>query len=100
MNPRCKRCGCTEHTPCAGGCQWVIDSLCTACLTEEETAIFVAGARTQLARQEDDRRDHFIAAALPGLVAKYSDHDQVARHAIEIAEAVIRQTTPADLVQP
>jgi len=33
----CRLCGCTEHTPCPGGCQWVPDpeqlgELCSACL--------------------------------------------------------------------
>lgn len=34
----CRVCGCTEDTPCAGGCAWVEDpgdwmgDLCSACL--------------------------------------------------------------------
>jgi len=27
----CHGCGCTEHTPCEGGCSWVAESLCSAC---------------------------------------------------------------------
>jgi hypothetical protein len=27
----CRRCGCTEFTPCEGGCWWVEADLCSAC---------------------------------------------------------------------
>ncbi|MGW0566135.1 hypothetical protein [Streptomyces tauricus] len=39
---RCVRCGCTENTPCQGGCAWIPNAqmidLCSACATPEETA--------------------------------------------------------------
>jgi ParB/RepB/Spo0J family partition protein len=28
----CRECGCTEDTPCEGGCWWVEDDLCSACV--------------------------------------------------------------------
>lgn len=27
----CRECGCTEDTPCEGGCFWVEVDLCSAC---------------------------------------------------------------------
>lgn len=37
---RCHRCGCTENTPCEGGCLWAPNNqnidLCTQCVTPEE----------------------------------------------------------------
>jgi hypothetical protein len=37
---RCHRCGCTENTPCAGGCLWAPNNqnidLCTQCVTPDE----------------------------------------------------------------
>lgn len=37
---RCQRCGCTENTPCKGGCLWAPNNqnidLCTQCVTPEE----------------------------------------------------------------
>lgn len=38
----CKRCGCTETTPClreGRPCAWMLPDLCTACLTPDERAI-------------------------------------------------------------
>jgi PRTRC genetic system protein A len=29
--PACRVCGCTESTPCEGGCEWVEPDLCSAC---------------------------------------------------------------------
>lgn len=52
----CKRCGCTETTPCLRDgqpCAWMLPDLCTACLTSEEAAIdkayagIIAGLRTE-----------------------------------------------------
>jgi hypothetical protein len=28
----CRVCGCTDNTPCEGGCHWVEDDLCSACV--------------------------------------------------------------------
>ena len=28
----CRKCGCTEHSPCAEGCEWVGEDLCSACV--------------------------------------------------------------------
>jgi hypothetical protein len=30
--PRCRQCGCTEHSPCDEGCWWVEEDLCSACV--------------------------------------------------------------------
>lgn len=30
--PVCRKCGCTEYDPCPGGCTWVSDDLCSACV--------------------------------------------------------------------
>ena len=30
----CKHCGCTENTPCPGGCFWVAPNLCSRCAAE------------------------------------------------------------------
>jgi hypothetical protein len=29
--PACRVCGCTQTTPCAGGCIWAAEDLCSAC---------------------------------------------------------------------
>lgn len=34
--PVCRVCGCTDLTPCPGGCAWVKPDLCSACATDEE----------------------------------------------------------------
>jgi len=38
----CSRCGCTDNSPCPGGCVWVpngfMEDLCSACAAEPETA--------------------------------------------------------------
>lgn len=31
----CKHCGCTETTPCDGGCSWVMDNVCSQCVPVE-----------------------------------------------------------------
>jgi hypothetical protein len=40
MAGTCRFCGCTESTPCAGGCAWVDDTqtLCTVCSDAAQTA--------------------------------------------------------------
>ncbi len=35
--PHCRICGCTHMRPCAGGCGWVEDDLCTVCAGFRET---------------------------------------------------------------
>ncbi|MGW2421357.1 hypothetical protein ACWC0C_19285 [Streptomyces sp. NPDC001709] len=39
---KCARCGCTDNSPCPGGCVWVansfMDDLCSACAAKPETA--------------------------------------------------------------
>ena len=30
---QCRSCGCTDDCPCDGGCHWVEDDLCSACLS-------------------------------------------------------------------
>lgn len=68
----CKRCGCTEQTPCAGGCQWMLPDLCTACLTPEEAAIdrqyagVIDSLRAELAQ---DRFERFLLAVVQGMAA-------------------------------
>ena len=46
---KCQVCGCTDSTPCIGGCSWVRKNLCSACAQkqkeEEEKAV-----------QENDKR--------------------------------------------
>ena len=32
----CRICGCTEHSPCEGGCWWVESDLCSACVDQAE----------------------------------------------------------------
>ncbi|SRR6266704_2182697 len=46
----CRRCGCTESTPCTDArlmdaCSWVELDLCSACLTKPEFKRFLAGQR-------------------------------------------------------
>ena len=33
--PVCRVCGCSNEDPCEGGCQWVEEDLCSACVGEE-----------------------------------------------------------------
>ncbi len=33
----CRVCGCTDSTPCPGGCGWVEDDLCSACVDTSQT---------------------------------------------------------------
>ncbi|MGX5185777.1 hypothetical protein ACWKT5_23870 [Streptomyces avermitilis] len=39
---KCSRCGCTDNSPCPGGCVWVANTfmvdLCSTCAAEPETA--------------------------------------------------------------
>lgn len=35
MLRRCRVCGCSDEQPCAGGCTWVSEDLCSACATPE-----------------------------------------------------------------
>jgi hypothetical protein len=32
---QCVMCGCSDNSPCEGGCFWVSDQLCSACLLEQ-----------------------------------------------------------------
>ena len=32
----CRVCGCTDFSPCPGGCAWVQPDLCSSCATDEE----------------------------------------------------------------
>jgi hypothetical protein len=32
--PQCRKCGCTKHSPCEEGCEWVEEDLCSACACE------------------------------------------------------------------
>lgn len=36
--PKCRVCGCTQYTPCPGGCSWIEHDLCSACEGKEEPA--------------------------------------------------------------
>jgi len=38
----CRICGCTQCTPCPGGCAWVEEDLCSACLTDARREAAVA----------------------------------------------------------
>lgn len=33
----CRGCGCTETSPCPGGCAWVTPGFCTRCITARAT---------------------------------------------------------------
>lgn len=33
---RCRVCGCTDDWACEGGCSWVEEDLCSACVNKEE----------------------------------------------------------------
>lgn len=35
---KCRVCGCTEDHACRGGCYWVSEDLCSACVDTEEAA--------------------------------------------------------------
>jgi hypothetical protein len=32
---QCVMCGCSDEAPCAGGCFWVSEELCSACVLEQ-----------------------------------------------------------------
>lgn len=34
---RCRSCGCSNHKPCADGCCWVAEKLCSSCKVTPET---------------------------------------------------------------
>ena len=34
--PRCRVCGCTQNNACPGGCYWVEEDLCSACVEKAE----------------------------------------------------------------
>ena len=55
----CVRCGCTESQPCVdqfgGACAWVIEGLCSACVTEEELALM--GADNPSLPMSEDEND-------------------------------------------
>ncbi|MEW9124336.1 MAG: hypothetical protein AB2421_16615 [Thermotaleaceae bacterium] len=33
---KCRICGCTWYTPCEGGCYWVEEDLCSACVEKSK----------------------------------------------------------------
>ena len=47
--PACRVCGCTEDNACEGGCTWVEEDLCSACVGKEK------GRQTQTARRRRAR---------------------------------------------
>lgn len=59
---RCKRCGCTEHTPCINhlgeACAWLTTDLCSGCVTQEEIEcvefLIVAGIAHEAASHVSD----------------------------------------------
>jgi hypothetical protein len=38
MTQRCRRCGCSNLSACAGGCWWVEDDLCSSCAVAVDVA--------------------------------------------------------------
>lgn len=38
MTQRCRSCGCSNFSACAGGCWWVEDDLCSSCATAVDVA--------------------------------------------------------------
>ena len=40
--PHCRVCGCTDMHACEGGCSWVEDDLCSACVEPESLSAFLA----------------------------------------------------------
>ncbi len=68
----CKRCGCTETTPCADGCAWSLPDLCSHGLTPEEAAIkrqYASLIENLRAELEQDRFERFLLAVVQGLAA-------------------------------
>ena len=47
---RCRRCGCTENSGCAGGCWWIEHDLCSQCRTNKKQPPTNHGAITPTAR--------------------------------------------------
>lgn len=68
----CKRCGCTETTPCPGGCAWILPDLCTSCLTSSEAAIDKAYASLIEGLRGERLFERCLLAVAQGLAANAS----------------------------
>lgn len=56
--PACRLCGCTENSPCPGGCAWVPDpeglgDLCSACLDKVKASKKSAGKSNSKSRAKE-----------------------------------------------
>lgn len=68
----CKRCQCTETTPCMRDgqpCAWMLPDLCTACLTPEEAAIDKAYAGIIDGLRVEQRFHQCLLAVSQGMAA-------------------------------
>ncbi|WP_218106830.1 3'-5' exonuclease [Micromonospora pallida] len=77
----CRRCGCTENSPCPGGCQWA---------TDEE----------QIAAGLEPMHGDLCMACLPGIVEREQERaaaDQKSRCNCFLCNPAIRATWPAPL---
>lgn len=111
----CRYCGCTERTPCRGGCFWVTPDLCSGCAkpylagqaqmcgtvlnlvtrSDEEGVCVTEGLTDDLyriAKQLSEELAHVTAPAIPDATV-----DAIAEDAAAVAR---RDTRPVELVLP
>lgn len=65
MSATCKGCGCTETTPCPGGCGWIAPDMCSSCVLGGLLA-------KEIAARSDE--DGFSADDLPAVAAAFLAH--------------------------
>ncbi len=41
---KCRGCGCTQTSPCEGGCRWVAPNLCDRCVHSQGGSLIITGA--------------------------------------------------------
>lgn len=96
----CKRCGCTERTPCVRDgvpCAWQLPDLCTFCLTPEEAAIDRAYAGILASLRDEQLYQRCLLAVAQGLAANpVIQADTCASHlfsarAAELATALLAE---------
>ncbi len=57
---KCRKCGCTDECACPGGCAWVLDNLCSACIPQHLATMKKAATRLRSRRRISQTRalDH------------------------------------------
>lgn len=102
----CKRCGCTQGTPCPGGCAWSLPDVCSRCLTGDEQRLELQyQSLFEDLRQElqQDRFERYLLAIAQGMAGDpnilITNEESVRRfvlRAFTLATALSEAADPSD----